>query len=121
MNHRCEGSIMPDRVPIRYREFWDVPRVFLVSHRGQLFLFDCPFDEAAEDFPDCYRVYVLPPVAEEDLTGSWDKLSARAISFLGEVPIKQVGFDPSKRQTIDTTLLDELLTRKTGPVVPAAR
>jgi hypothetical protein len=112
---------MPDRASIRYREFWDVPRLFLASHRGQLFLFDCPFDEATEDFPDFYRVYLLPAVAEEDLAGSWDKLSARAISYLGEVPIKQVGFDPSKRQTIDTALLDELLTRNTAPVVPVAR
>jgi hypothetical protein len=115
-----EGSTMSDRASIRYREFWDVPRVFLVTHRGRLFLFDCPFDEATEDFPDVYRVYALPQLEEAELAGSWDKLSARALSFLGEVPIKQVGFDPSKRQTIDTALLDELLTRKTVPVVPAA-
>jgi hypothetical protein len=111
---------MSDPAPIRYREFWDVPRVFLVAHRGRLFLFDCPFDEAAEDFPEVYRVYVLPPLGEEELAGSWDKLSARAVSYLGEISIKQVGFDASKRQTIDTALLDELATRKPDPVVPAA-
>ncbi|MHB1425153.1 MAG: hypothetical protein ACYC3I_18435 [Gemmataceae bacterium] len=93
---------------IRYRDFWDVPRIFLVSSQGKCFLFDCAFDEATEDYPDSYRVYVIPDPSEEELTGSWDKLHEKATSYCGDVPINKMRFDPSKRREIDTTILDEL-------------
>jgi hypothetical protein len=95
---------------IKYREFWDVPRIFLVQHQGKLFLFDCPFDEATEDYPDQYRVYILPELTDDELAGSWDKLSSQATRFLGEVPVNSVLFDPTKRKEIDTKVLDDLTT-----------
>ena len=52
--------------PIRYRDFYDVPRIFLANYRGRLYLFDCPFDEETEDFPDFYHVYTMPPIPDED-------------------------------------------------------
>lgn len=99
---------------IRYRDFWDLPRIFLVPYQGQWFLFDCLFDEASEDFPDCYRVYVIPQPSEEELAGSWDKLHEKAIRCSGEVPIARVRFDPSKRREIDTRVLDELMAQSNG-------
>lgn len=97
--------------PIRYREFWDVPRIFLVCHQDKWFLFDCPFDEASEDFPDFYRVYIIPEPGEEELAGSWDKLHGKALHYVGEVSIPRVRFDSSKRREIDTSILDELTAR----------
>lgn len=97
--------------PIRYREFWDIPRIFLVPYRGKCFLFDCDFDEATEDFPDKYRVYIIPEPSDEELAGSWDKLHEKAMRCLGEVPTQKVRFDPSKRREIDTGVLEELTTR----------
>lgn len=94
---------------IRYREFWDVPRIFLVPYQGNWFLFDCRFDEVAEDFPDSYRVYIIPKPSEEELAGSWDKLHEKATQCSGEVPITRVHFDPSKRREIDTKILNELM------------
>jgi hypothetical protein len=96
---------------IRYREFWDVPRIFLVLHEGNCFLFDCAFDESTEDFPDTYQVYVLPEPTEEELAGSWDKLHEKATRYLGEIPTQRVRFDPSKRLETDTDVLEELTTR----------
>jgi hypothetical protein len=98
--------------PIRYRDFWDVPRIFLVSYRGQLFLFDCPFDETLEDFPDLYHVYVMPALGEDELSGSWAGLALKAIRHVGDVPIAQVRFDQTKRQGIDPSLLDDMTSRK---------
>lgn len=94
--------------PIQYRDFWDVPRIFLVPYQGKWVLFDCPFDEATEDFPDFYRVYVISEPSDEDLAGSWDKLHEKATHFSGDIAIAKVHFDPSKRREVDTRILDEL-------------
>lgn len=96
-------------IPIRYREFWDVPRIFLVHYQGKCVLFDCLFDEAIEDYPDSYKVYVIPEPSEEELAGSWDKLHEKAILDMGEIPIRKVCFDPSIRHEINTRVLEELI------------
>ena len=93
---------------IIYRDFWDVPRIFVVRHRGRPYLFDCRFDESAEDFEAAYRVYTLPDLPERELSGTWAGLAGKAESYLGEVPVESVTFDPSRRRTIDTSIIDEL-------------
>lgn len=99
---------MGDKLAIRYRDFYDVPRIFLVNHRGTLYLFDCPFDQELDEYPDTYKVFVLPPDSGLDLGGSWDNLASRATSYLGEVPVKSVQFDSTKRREIDADVIDEL-------------
>lgn len=102
---------MSQWAPIQYREFWDVPRIFLVPYRGRWFLFDCPLDERTEDFPDAYQVYVIPEPTGEELSGSWDKLHEKATHCLGKVAISAARFDSSKRREMDTAVLDELTAR----------
>ncbi len=104
---------MVNWAPIQYRDFWDVPRIFVVTYQKKVLLFDCAFDDETEDFPESYRVYTLPSLRNEDLAGSWAKLSMQATQYLGEVPINKVRFDPSKRKEIDTAILEEL-TAKIG-------
>ena len=99
--------------PIRYKGFWDVPRIFIVTYQDRVFLFDCPFDEDTEDYPESYQVYTVACLRDEELAGSWAQLSLKATQYLGEVPINKVRFDPSKRKEIDTAILDEL-TAKIG-------
>lgn len=109
---------------IQYRDFWDVPRIFLVRHRDRLFLFDCPFDEKTEDFPNVYHIYAMPELTEAVWNASWESLAAKAVELLAVVPITQVVFDPSKRQSVQTDLLDDLLSRtaeKRLPALPASR
>jgi hypothetical protein len=103
---------MRQRTPIKYEGFHDVPRNFIVRYHGQTLLFDCPFDEALDDYHDDYRVFVLPPLRDEELPKDWTTLPARALGFLGQVPIARVMFDQSKRQSIDSAILDELIARK---------
>jgi hypothetical protein len=109
---------------LHYRDFWDVPRMFFVRHRDQLLLFNCPFDEQAEDFLDEYRVSTMPELTEAELGGSWVDLPQRAIQHLGAIPITRVNFDPTRRNSIETRLLDELLAgAHNGPLsrVPIRR
>ena len=100
--------------PMRYREFWDVPRIFLVPYQGIWFLFECPLDEAVEDFRDSYRLYVIPQGSEEELAGSWDRLHEKATQYSGEVAVAQVHFDSSKRREIETKILDDLMAQSNG-------
>ncbi|MBX9678872.1 MAG: hypothetical protein K2X38_08900 [Gemmataceae bacterium] len=95
--------------PIEYRDFWDVPRMFIVRYRGLSFLFDCAFNETEEDYGDSYRVMLLPELTESALQGSWADFSKRAMRDLGTVAIRDIVFDPSRRQAIDSGFLDRLL------------
>ena len=101
---------MSEHVPITYRGFWDVPRVFLAHHQGQTFLFDCAFDEQLDDYPDTYKVFFLPDLREDELPKDWTTLRHRALSYVGDLPVSQVLFDPTKRKTIDSRLLDGILS-----------
>ena len=99
-------------IPIRYRDFWDVPRIFLARCQNDSFLFDCKFDEQVEDYPDSYKVYSIPEIPDADLPKDWELLLDRTIELLGEVPVDRVKFDPSKRKFIDASILNELPLRK---------
>jgi hypothetical protein len=99
---------------ISYRDFWDIPRIFIVRHHGRQYLFDCRFNETAEDFDEVYRVYVLPELLERELRGSWTDLAERAESYLGEIATSEVKFDASRRRSIDPGIIDELLNNIGG-------
>lgn len=93
---------------IDYRDFWDFPRIFFLTDRGQTYLFDCPFDEESEDYPDEYRVYLMPPMTAVEKDGSWAGLYRKAVAELGRVRTSAVRFDPTKRQFADASVLDTL-------------
>lgn len=99
---------MSDKLAIQYRDFYDVPRIFIVNHRGTLYLFDCPFNQDLDEYPDIYRVFVLPAESCSDLSGSWDDLASRATAYLGEVPVKSVQFDSTRRREIEIDVIAEL-------------
>jgi hypothetical protein len=97
---------------IRYRDFYDVPRIFITALDGKQYLFDCPFDDELDDYSDRYRVYQLPANLEDELEGSWERLPERAVRLLGVVPVAEVQFDPTKRQRIDTAVIEALRGRR---------
>ncbi|MBY0513589.1 MAG: hypothetical protein K2P78_06720 [Gemmataceae bacterium] len=99
---------MSDWVPIRYLGFWDVPRNFLVRYAGELLLFDCPFSEALDDYPDTYAVYVLPEMSRDEIDQDWAGLPDKALRKVGDVPIAAVTFDPTMRTAIRAEVLDLL-------------
>lgn len=100
---------MADRVKIVYREFYDVPRMLIVSRRGLKLLLDSPFDESLDEYSPTYRVYVLPKEVDEHTLKSWEALPQMATKSLGEIPVDQVVFDASKRAEVDAGVIDRLL------------
>jgi hypothetical protein len=100
------------KAKIVYREFYDVPRILVLSHRGLKILLDCKFDESLDEYAPTYRVYVLPNEIDERALQSWETLPGMAIKFLGSVPVDHVNFDSSKRAEIETAVIDSLLGDK---------
>jgi hypothetical protein len=105
------GNDVDHKARITYREFYDVPRMIIVNHRGRKLLLDCKFDESLDEYAAAYKVYVLPAGIDEQLVQSWDALPEKAAEYLGDVPVDQVIFDPSKRAEIDTRVIDSLCAR----------
>lgn len=87
-------------IDIRYRDFWDVPRIFVLIIEGRLLLADCPFSDQLDDFPDFYSLYELDPAVTVSDEGSWENLHEQAISDLGTIPVSEVIFDETKRKRV---------------------
>jgi hypothetical protein len=93
---------MSTAAQIRYREFYDVPRIFLVRIGERDLLFTGLFDESLDEYPDFYDVYLMPPLGEDELRGSWVNLHEKATRRLGRIPVTEVGFDTTRRKEIDS-------------------
>jgi len=102
---------MNSRATIKYMGYWDFPRIFLTRYEGRTFLFDCAFDEALDDYPEVFKVFLMPDLRDDELPKDWTTLEQKAIRYLGEVPTNRVQFDATRRQSIDTVVLDELTAR----------
>lgn len=100
---------------IKYREFWDIPRIFFVEHSSCLYLFDCQFDGELDDYPESYQVFLMPALSEADFAGSWADLWQRAVKKIGDIPVSAVRFDPTKRAAIDAEAFD-LIRPTAAPV-----
>ncbi len=99
---------MDEMISIQYRDFYDIPRVFVLSWKGQTYLFDCPFNSASDDYSDHYDIYLIPDLSTEDLAGSWNGLASRAISKVGEISTGDVKFDESRRSSVDSEIVSHL-------------
>lgn len=99
---------MNDHLPINYRGYWDVPRIFFVDYLGLTYLFDCTFDEDLDDYPDDFEVFLMPPLSEEEMAGSWADHWKKAIRKVGSVPVSAVRFDPTRRKTIGAEVFETL-------------
>ena len=88
-----------NKVPFKYVDFWDVPRLILVRYRGKPFLLDSDFDEALDEYPD---------------NGSWKFLENVSLTPVGNLPVCDVHFDRTKRRKLDATILDRFVNAKTS-------
>ena|ERR1044072_549314 len=92
---------------ILYSGFYDAPLAFITSHRETQYLFWRGFfDEQLDDYPNEYKVFVLPNLSEEQINESWMSLPEKAVSYVGEVSMGRVAFDPTRREFIDTSTFD---------------
>ena len=106
---------------ILYAGFYDHPLGFTVRHQGALYLFWRDFSDDLDEYEDTYRVYAMPPMTDQDIQSSWLKLNEAATALLGEVPVKSVVFDETRRREIETAVLERLLADSPRPLVGAAR
>ena len=100
---------MAEMIPIIYRDFYDLPRMFVVSFHEKQFLFDCPFNEETEEYQNSYYVCLMPKLSEFDLEGSWDLLTEKAVSRLGSITVSDVHFDKTCRKYMDPAILYKII------------
>jgi hypothetical protein len=102
-------------LPIRhYRDFYDIPRAFVVEHAEQQLLFDCPFSEALDDYADEYTIYRISDDLREriDLI-LWTDL-ANQFEAIGVVPTTAVTFDATKRRAISAEVFERVKPMNTN-------
>jgi len=102
------SSSWPQTVDIIYREFYDVPRIFVFQLDGRWFLMDCPFDEAVDEYPEFYTLYELPQNFVVP-SGSWEGLSRTAARTLGTLLVDSIVFDASLRRSVQTHTFQGLI------------
>lgn len=93
-------------LPIEYREFHDVPRLIRLAYGKYLYFLDCPFDDAADDYPLVFAVYrhdAIAVAADSD----WGKYLAPS-ARLGEVRVEDVKFDETRRKFVSSEFLSRL-------------
>lgn len=95
-------------IPIRYREFYDIPRSFVISYDKCAYLFACEFDDALDEYPDAYQIYRIEPEhlsrVDQD---SWTQL-ADAGTRIGVIPTRAVRFDSTRRKAVEASIVEFL-------------
>src|SRR5690349_10606785 len=69
---------------------------------NEWFFLRSEFDEDEDDYSESYKVYRLPFHSEEEIASHpnyWMELSGA--DYLGQIPVAAVGFDETRRQSID--------------------
>ena len=62
---------MPKWSLMVYRQLYDIPRIVVARDRSGTYLFWSRFDEAQDNYRDCYDVYRMPDLTDQELVGSW--------------------------------------------------
>lgn len=102
---------MPTAIPARkwlrivaYSGFHDVPRrIVALDAEFTLWLFDSPFDDAADEYTDDYAVYRIGTdtlEAKRVLHGPSARENLPAEAYAGTVPVANVEFDATRRHTL---------------------
>jgi hypothetical protein len=93
---------------IRYRGYYDIPRMIVVRKDLSLFLLECPFDQSIDEYSSHFTIYRLPLDLESQLdTMSWAHLSSLG-ERLGQIPVDLVEFDATRRNAIKASIFDRL-------------
>ncbi|MDP9087693.1 MAG: hypothetical protein M3O26_02985 [Pseudomonadota bacterium] len=50
---------------------------------------------------ECYEVYRLPSLSENELARSWEGLELRAVERLSDLPVREFPFDVARRAFLE--------------------
>ena len=96
-------------VPFTYSGFYDVPRCIAFEYNGTSFLLQSWFDEEADEYPAFYSAYSVDmPIDDLLKKERWSSPPAETMTYLGKIPISEVVFDKTKRETLDPSVLSTL-------------
>ena len=91
-------------IAMRYRDFYDLPRAFIVEFEGELLFFDCPFNDETDDYATEFTVYRVDGSLREQIdTMSWVGLCAHG-QRVGAVPVGVVEFDETRRKAVNSAV-----------------
>jgi hypothetical protein len=103
---------MAQMIPFKYGGFWDVPRYLVFEYRDHLLLMRSEFDDELDDYEANYTVFVLPEAVGDSVReGSWEFYKNTPMVEIGQVPVSAVVFDERKREELDASCLDEMISR----------
>jgi hypothetical protein len=107
MAGESSGSAMA-WLPIRYRDFYHIPRMFLVQKGNETYLFHCAFEDESDGYSSLYHVYKLNCEAvPEDETASWTDLPHAGVC-VRDIPTGAAEFDESRRSLVRASLFNSL-------------
>jgi hypothetical protein len=90
-------------LPIQYAGFHDVPLMFLVNYGGHSYVFDCEFNDEADEYEEFFVAYRLKKLMHRIEPSSWKDLP-NAGERIGTVRVDNVRFDESMRKFIDASV-----------------
>src|SRR5215470_15739489 len=77
-------------VEIRYFSFWDVPRTFAFEYGGKVYLLTSEFDDALDEYPDDYDVFVVSGIGNLSMVNDWKSIEPLPRTFVGKLPVASV-------------------------------
>src|SRR5437016_2557807 len=94
---------------LAYGTFYDVPRGLYVKIGNQVVHLLCRFDDDKDDYLDYYDVHQVPGATTDDFyTGAFYH-RRYATEFLGHVNLSEIQFDASRRKSIRSAKLEDLV------------
>jgi len=105
-----KASLLDWQPVLAYREFFDRPRAFILEPvRGLFLLFDCPFDEANDDYSATFNVYPLQIASADALPQDWRTITPPSQDSVGAVAVAEIEFDETRRKHVRLQKLGTLV------------
>ena len=90
--------------PIKYWQYWDFARTFLITHRSLNLVFDSPFLDLKDEYSDYFIVYKIDGDIENVIH---NYLNSNIVDI---VPVNEITLDhETRKEFILTKSIDDLL------------
>ena len=73
-----------------------------------MYLLTSGFDDALDEYPDDYEVFVVSGVGSLSMVSDWKSIEPLPKTPVGRIPVASVQFDKSHRKYVDGSFLDTI-------------